>query len=277
VSPGWGQLVVAFVGLAAATLTLPVALRARPARLRRTNVSGRHVHAVLGLPLGAAGVSAALVAALVVPEIAPACLVAAALILVLGAAGLADDLRGAETARGFKGHLSAAASGRATGGVIKLAAGAVAGLLAGVVLFDGPMVVVAALLVALSANLVNLLDRAPGRAGKVTLAGGVALVVLGPPQVGLALAGAVAATALCLPFDLSERAMLGDAGANAVGAVLGLGLALSLPPVAGAAAVVVLAALNLASERWSFSELIERVGFLRTLDRLGRVPRRGGK
>jgi hypothetical protein len=35
-------------------------------------------------------------------------------------------------------------------------------------------------------------------------------------------------------------------------------------------AIVVLLALNLLSERWSFSQVIERVGWLRALDRLGR-------
>ncbi len=65
--------------------------------------------------------------------------------------------------------------------------------------------------------------------------------------------------------------MLGDAGANALGAALGLGLAVSLPEPARLAVIPALLALNLGSERWSYSEVIERASWLRVLDRLGRT------
>jgi hypothetical protein len=76
-----------------------------------------------------------------------------------------------------------------------------------------------------------------------------------------------------LPADLGERVMLGDCGANAVGALLGLRLAAvpARPARAGALAVVV--GLTLASERVSFTRVIEATPVLRGLDRLGR--RRG--
>ena len=69
--------------------------------------------------------------------------------------------------------------------------------------------------------------------------------------------------------------MIGDAGANPLGALLGVGLVAALAGSALWIAVAVLAALNLASEMWSFSRVIEAVPLLRALDRMGRreVPK----
>jgi hypothetical protein len=64
--------------------------------------------------------------------------------------------------------------------------------------------------------------------------------------------------------------MLGDAGANPLGALLGLGLAWSLPFTWDWTAIGVLLALNLASERWSYSEFVSRTKSLRWIDELGR-------
>ena len=64
--------------------------------------------------------------------------------------------------------------------------------------------------------------------------------------------------------------MLGDAGANPLGAVLGLGLAVTFGFYLDLYAIVVLLALNLASERWSFSAFIARTPPLRWVDSLGR-------
>ena len=67
--------------------------------------------------------------------------------------------------------------------------------------------------------------------------------------------------------------MLGDTGANVLGAGAGLGLVATTGPGTWWVAVVVLAALNLVSERVSFSEVIDRTPPLRWLDRLGAPPR----
>ena len=139
----------------------------------------------------------------------------------------------------------------------------------------GPTVGGAALLrdgavVALAANLGNLLDRAPGRTTKVAIAATAGLLVadrLDPAPAFLI--GALLAT---LPDDLGERTMLGDTGANLAGAAVGVALVLGLPPTGRAAALGVLAALSAASERWSFSRAIDRTPLLAALDRLGRRP-----
>jgi UDP-N-acetylmuramyl pentapeptide phosphotransferase/UDP-N-acetylglucosamine-1-phosphate transferase len=82
----------------------------------------------------------------------------------------------------------------------------------------------------------------------------------------------VGATAGLLVPDLRERLMLGDAGANVLGATLGLGVVLTTGTTVQLAVVAVLLALNLVSERVSFSRVIDQVGPLHALDRLGRRP-----
>ncbi|MDP9226930.1 MAG: hypothetical protein M3P18_24420 [Actinomycetota bacterium] len=243
-----------------------------PRQLVRINVSGREVPAVLGAPvvLGAlCGIGVSLVVAggsRGARAAAATCVVLVGLYL----AGSWDDRRGDERARGFAGHLHAARSLQLTGGLVKLGAGAAAGVVSGVITAHGPGILEIALLVPLGANLVNLLDRAPGRAGKVALVAMLVVIAFGAAAWSLAAAGLVAAIAVSLPVDLAERAMLGDSGANPIGGVLGLGLGLSLPGWGRVTAILVLLVLNLASERWSFSRGIARIGVLRALDRMGR-------
>jgi hypothetical protein len=137
--------------------------------------------------------------------------------------------------------------------------------------------VVDALLVALAANLANLFDRAPGRTTKVALlALAVLAVAVGFDEELVGVAVVVGAAAALLGADLGERLMLGDTGANVIGAALGFGVVVTATPTARVATAVALLALNLVSEVVSFSRVIDRVAPLRALDRLGRRPAPGG-
>jgi len=167
-------------------------------------------------------------------------------VAAIAAVGLADDLwSGPE--RGFRGHLRA---GRTTG-VLKLVGIPLLGLVA-------TRRVSGALLVGLSANALNQLDTRPGRALKAYLAASAAV---GAPR-GLAV--------LLLPYDLREMVMLGDAGSNALGAMLGLNSVERLTGRDRWAAIGALAGLTLLGERTSLGALIERTPGLAQLDRLGR-------
>jgi UDP-N-acetylmuramyl pentapeptide phosphotransferase/UDP-N-acetylglucosamine-1-phosphate transferase len=192
-----------------------------------------------------------------------------------GLLGLVDDLLGEEETRGFRGHLGALAAGQLTTGFLKLVGGAgVAVVLVATPGFaSGRRLVTDALLIALAANLGNLLDRAPGRAIKVGLVAYVPLAcVLGANGVGVALAPVMGAALGLLVPDLRERLMIGDTGANVLGAVLGLGVVLGLGQTARTIVLVVVAALNVVAELVSFSRVIDRVPPLRALDRFGRAP-----
>ena len=163
------------------------------------------------------------------------------------ALGLVDDAwSGAE--RGVRAHLR----GRRTTGVLKLVGIPLVGALATHSLSGG-------LLVGLWANAVNQLDTKPGRALKAYLMAALALRA----PVGLAV--------LLLPYDLRERVMLGDAGSNALGAVLGLKSVDRYHGWGRWAMLLGLAGVNLSGERRSLGELIERTAGLSHIDRLGRI------
>lgn len=271
-------LLAALGGHAAASLLVAVRLGSPDQRLMRTNVSGRSVPAVLGGPLVVGGLIALAGVALAVAlgweqvDTGASGVTLTIVVVVLTVAGSWDDRRGDESDRGFSGHLQALRKGRLTGGILKIVAGAAAGALAGSLLYGNDVAAAGAtlLLVALGANTINLFDRAPGRAGKVALLVAIPLVAFGDPGWAVTAAGLFGALVACLPFDLGERAMLGDAGANPVGGAIGLGLALSLDDVGRWVAVAALLVLNLASERWSFSAVIASKRWLARLDRMGR-------
>ena len=121
-----------------------------------------------------------------------------------------------------------------------------------------------AVLVGLSANVVNQLDTRPGRALKAFLVGS-ALLGGGPRK-------AVAVAVLLAPYDLREMSMLGDGGSNALGAVLGLESVRRLTGLRRTSAIVALAAVTLAGERRSLGSLIEATPALRDIDAVGRKP-----
>ena len=194
-----------------------------------------------------------------------------------GLLGMIDDLIGDDRRQGFKGHVGALFHGEITTGFLKLFGGAgVAMVLVATPGFaTGRRLIVDAVLIALAANLFNLLDRAPGRALKGALVAYVPLaILLGTGPVGLAIAPVMGAAFGLLGDDLRERLMLGDTGANVIGATLGLGVVLGRGEVSRLTALGLLIVANLVAEIWSFSTIIERVPPLRWLDRLGQRPER---
>jgi UDP-GlcNAc:undecaprenyl-phosphate/decaprenyl-phosphate GlcNAc-1-phosphate transferase len=231
---------------------------------------------------------------------------AAMLIAGAGAAALGcyDDLAGSGSSRGFRGHLGALRRGELTTGAVKLAGIGVTGLAASALLrgigtpgsgpapaartapgsgttgttgtpgagaWDAADLLINAGLVAGGANLLNLFDLRPGRALKVAFAAG-ALLAAAPGPGRQAVAAPLGAAAALLPDDLGERAMLGDGGANALGALLGTAAAVTLPRPARLVTLAAVAGLTAASEVVSFTRVIERTRPLRWLDMLGRRP-----
>jgi len=189
-----------------------------------------------------------------------------------GFLGLVDDVAAVGEDRGFKGHLRALREGRVTTGLLKLVAGAaVAVVIVATPGFkSGRTLIVDAALIALAANLGNLLDRAPGRTIKFGLVAYVPIAVaVGAAPIGIAIAPVMGAAFGLLGDDLHERLMLGDTGANVIGAVLGLAVVLGSRDSIRLGVMLVLLALNVAAELVSFSRVIDAVPALRWFDRLG--------
>ncbi|MBK5221492.1 MAG: hypothetical protein JJE52_01170 [Acidimicrobiia bacterium] len=189
--------------------------------------------------------------------------------------GIVDDVLASGPERGFRGHLGALFHGRFTTGGLKLVGGGLVALVLAAGAGSLWEVVVDGAVIALAANTANLFDRAPGRVTKVS---SLALVLLlatasGGERHQLAMVAlVVGAAAGLLVAELREQVMLGDTGANPLGAVIGLGLVTVCGTVVTVAVLAVLVALNVASEKVSFSEVIDRTPPLRWLDQLGRAP-----
>lgn len=293
---GW---LVPFAGM---SLLVPAL---RDSRLKVTNYRGAEVFLGLGLVwvfwvagvrvFGPAGAVSSVAMDGGLFHAAGAVAAAAAALTVTWALlfGLIDDVFGTPGDKGFRGHFASLARGRLSTGALKAFGIGFAALAAGVQIASGRglpgveyaiVLVCSAAVIALCANLVNLLDLRPGRAIK----GYGVLCVAGAAALAFPLAGevvsAVAALLIALVWllgpvvavarwDFAEEGMLGDAGANAAGALAGFVLAFSLSTGALVIVTVILLALNALSERVSYSRLIESNSMLSRIDLWGRQSR----
>lgn len=270
--PGLATLagVVGGAGALTAYLAATAASERTQRRWRRTNHAGRPVTLLEG-PAYAVGAAAGAALA------GPAGVVA---ILGAGAFGAADDLVGDASSKGLKGHLGALRRGQVTTGAAKILGIGVTALAAvalndrrdagperrGLLRGGGLDLLLGAGVVAGSANLANLLDLRPGRALKVVLLTGLPLAATGRVEAGAATGAALA----LLGPDLAGEAMLGDTGANAAGALVGLAAARHLSRRGRLACLAGLTALTVVSEKVSFTAVIDATPGLRELDALGR-------
>jgi UDP-N-acetylmuramyl pentapeptide phosphotransferase/UDP-N-acetylglucosamine-1-phosphate transferase len=249
--------------------------------LTRTNYRGRVVATAAGivLPLALLTVEAVRGAAgaLGVRDVRIGEARVLVVIAVVGFAmlGLVDDVFGVGEVRGFRGHVDRLLRGEITTGMLKLVGGSALAVVvvSPSVRHTGVHLFADAALVALCANLANLLDRRPGRLIKCNTAAAIVLIVTTTATHVLVPIAVVAGAALALVRDdLHEHLMLGDTGANALGAAVGVGVVLSCSPATRVGVLIVVAALNLASEFVSFTSVIEAIAPLRWLDNLGRTP-----
>jgi UDP-GlcNAc:undecaprenyl-phosphate GlcNAc-1-phosphate transferase len=266
--------------------------------LLRTLADGGHVKVnyrgrALPFPFGVLTLAAALLA--LIPLMLLAVLASAEVfhpeiwpvaVYVLGvlALGLIDDTLGERAhggggaegeraaPRGWRGHGAAVLRGELSTGALKAAGSLGLALLAmsRLGLSDARWLLATGVLV-LATNAFNLLDLRPGRSTKafVLLGLGLGIGSGGPRQ--LWTLGLFAAPALVAGlYDLRERAMLGDTGANLLGALAGLWLVLALSGTGQVVALILLAALTVYGELRSISGVVERTPGLRHLDSLGR-------
>jgi UDP-GlcNAc:undecaprenyl-phosphate GlcNAc-1-phosphate transferase len=278
-------LILALVG---AVVLAPALLRALgDGGHTRPNFRGRE----LPFPFGVLTLAAALLALiplLLVQRLASTQVLSGELLPIavyaLGvlALGLLDDTLGERPARagaerrgpqrGWRGHGAATLRGELSTGALKAAGSLGLALLAMsyLGLSNGRWLLAAAVLV-LATNVFNLLDLRPGRATKAFVLLGTGLAIGSADLHPLWELGLFAAPALVAgAYDLRERVMLGDTGANLLGALAGLWLVLTLSGTGQIVALVLLAGITLYGELRSISALIERTPGLRQLDSLGR-------
>ena len=270
----------------------------------RTNHRGEQLTLLEGPALTAGSVAVSALGPGLPPRVRAALAVAGT-----GAAAFGgyDDLAGSGSRRGFRGHLGALASGEVTTGAVKLGGIGATGLVSAALLGGGPVDVavnagpggrrrqpaepVRPAPRSRAQGGAGQRDapghgRAPGRrsaradaadgrrchrARRDPRARGGARGRPGPGAL-LTVAAPLGAAIALLPEDLGERAMLGDAGANALGALLGVAAAASLSRPARLALLAMITGLTAASEVVSFTAVIERTPALRWLDMLGRRP-----
>jgi UDP-GlcNAc:undecaprenyl-phosphate/decaprenyl-phosphate GlcNAc-1-phosphate transferase len=186
--------------------------------------------------------------------------------------GRGDHATAQRPQRGWRGHGAATLRGELSTGALKAAGSLGLALLAMsyLGLSNGRWLLAAAVLV-LATNVFNLLDLRPGRATKAFVLLGAGLAIGSADLHPLWELGLFAAPALVAGvYDLRERVMLGDTGANLLGALAGLWLVLTLSGTGQIVALVLLAGITLYGELRSISALIERTPGLRQLDSLGR-------
>jgi UDP-GlcNAc:undecaprenyl-phosphate GlcNAc-1-phosphate transferase len=271
------------LALASAAIVAPALLRALSAG---GHTRGNYRDRPLPFPFGVLTLAAALIALIPLVLLArlassevfhPEQLPVAVYALGVLALGLADDSlgehpseRGAQ--RGWRGHGAAALRGELSTGALKAVGSLGLALLAMsyLPLSNGRWLLAAAVLV-LATNVFNLLDLRPGRSTKAFVLLGAGLAIGSANPRPLWVLGLFAGPALVAGFyDLRERAMLGDTGANLLGALAGLWLVLTLSGTGQLVAVALLAALTVYGELRSISELVERTPGLRELDSWGR-------
>jgi UDP-N-acetylmuramyl pentapeptide phosphotransferase/UDP-N-acetylglucosamine-1-phosphate transferase len=286
----------AFIGGLAAGGTIAAISAVRrskwAAELERVNHKGDTVSLAEG-----PGVTVGATAGAVLGANSPAYAAAAATAgLTAGAVGLYDDIADAkgEKAKGFKGHVGALLKGRMSAGLIKVLGISTAGIASAALidLQNGELtderrplirrlwnVGVGGGVIAGAANVVNLFDLRPGRALKVVtlVSAPLSRPASAKSQRPTAAGGATTALAVsasagaAMAEDLDGKTMLGDGGANALGALLGLAFIARTGMVGRHVALAGVAALIAASEKVSFTKVIAETPVLRELDELGRT------
>lgn len=247
-------------------------------RLDRTNHAGETVSLIEG-PAAAAGATTVAIFADPLPHRLAATLATTA----AGVLGAVDDFAESGSEKGLRGHLSALTRGEVTTGGLKVLGISASSVVAALIgrdadeLFGSQLAgsladaVLAGGVIAGTANLINLLDLRPARALKASaLLAGIGL--LSGRGSALALSGgSLGVIAAAFADDAAGLTMLGDTGANALGSLLGTAAALDASRTELALSLALLAGLTLASEKVSFTEVIESTPGLRELDAWARV------
>ena len=189
-----------------------------------------------------------------------------------GTLGLIDDIFGTREAGGFGGHFGLLKKGKVSTGLLKAVLGGIMSLVLGGIIanFRPAETFLNGIVISLSANLLNLLDLRPGRAVSCFWVGLLATVAVkgGSPSLRHDLIPIIVPAVWLTMLDRSAKVMLGDAGSNLLGAVLGLTIVYSSSLPVKLVLVASMIGVHIFAERYSISKLIESNRILRRVDRL---------
>jgi hypothetical protein len=197
-------------------------------------------------------------------------------IIFMGITGLIDDIWGDKNIKGLKGHFGKLKNGIVTTGILKAVIGTIVSFFyAQKFSFTFYELVVNFIIILLFINSLNLFDLRPGRCCKVffILYGIAYMYMLFTAEYHQAQYMAVIPAAV-IPFfiyDLKAVMMLGDAGSNILGFMLGFIYITIFPLYLKALLAVGLIMLHWLTEKKSLTDIINNNYILKYLDNLGRI------
>ena len=186
-------------------------------------------------------------------------------------AGILDDIIGNRDVSGLKGHFKSLLNGKLTTGGFKALFGGFIGIVISIAISKNIYdIVINTLIIALSTNLMNLLDLRPGRAIKGYLVISLVLLfTLGEYTRNLLL--------LILPNvvayfnqDLKAKAMMGDTGSNVLGISIGILFVMGYSLNVRLIWLAFLIFIHILTEKYSLTKIIENNKILNFIDKLGR-------
>lgn len=194
-------------------------------------------------------------------------------VLIFGAGffGLIDDLLGNREQSGFKGHIGSLLKGKLTTGGLKAIGIPVVAIFASSMISAGVIEIIGnAILIALFVNTLNLLDLRPGRALKVYIPLQLFFIYAAGSVLGSSSAALAGIALVLIASDLKEEIMLGDTGSNILGGVLGFSLVTTYGWNVKLPVIIILVLLQVLTEKYSITAVIDRVPILRAFDNFGR-------
>ena len=186
-------------------------------------------------------------------------------------AGVLDDIIGNRDVSGLKGHFKSLFKGNLTTGGFKALFGGFVGLIISIGISKDLLdIVINTLIIALSTNLMNLLDLRPGRAIKAYLS--IMVVIF------LTITGYIKVLPLLIVpnvlayfnYDLKARAMMGDTGSNVLGISIGILVIFGYSLNVRLGWLAFLLFIHILTEKYSLTKIIEKNKILNFIDKLGR-------
>ena len=186
-------------------------------------------------------------------------------------AGILDDIIGNRDVCGLKGHFKSLLNGKLTTGGFKALFGGFIGLVISIAISKNIYdIVINTLIIALSTNLMNLLDLRPGRAIKGYLVISIVLLFTLDEYTRNLLLLIFPNVIAYFNQDLKAKAMMGDTGSNVLGISIGILFVMGYPLKVRLIWLAFLIFIHILTEKYSLTKIIENNKFLNFIDKLGR-------